>query len=122
MIFFLDENFPKSAGTFLESKGHEVIDIRLTEDIGLDDNSIFSLAQKHSAIFLTTDKDFFHTIPLKFENHNGIIVIALSLPNRKNILEKLIWSYENINLEKLSNRVILLRDNNYLIKDSDKNK
>jgi predicted nuclease of predicted toxin-antitoxin system len=63
MIFFLDENFPKSAGIYLESLGHQILDIRSTEQKGLNDKKIFELSQKHNAIFLTTDRDFFHTIP-----------------------------------------------------------
>jgi hypothetical protein len=37
MIFFLDENFPKSAGIYLESLGHQILDIRSTEQEGLND-------------------------------------------------------------------------------------
>ena len=71
MKFFLDENFPKNAVKYLKERNHKVIDLRGTEQEGLDDNSIFELAQKESAIFLTTDLDFFHTIPYKFVKHHG---------------------------------------------------
>ena len=30
---------------------------------------MFAQAQQESAIFITTDKDFFHTVPLTFEYH-----------------------------------------------------
>lgn len=42
MKFFLDENFPKLAERYLSDLGHEVIDIRATEQEGLDDYSIFN--------------------------------------------------------------------------------
>ncbi|MGD8778362.1 MAG: DUF5615 family PIN-like protein [Ignavibacteria bacterium] len=116
MKFFLDENFPKSSIDLLVKSGNEIIDIRGTEHEGLDDASIFDLAQKNSAIFLTTDKDFFHTIPFLFEKHFGVIVIALSKPNRNSINEKLIWFIENYDLSNFNSKVALLQDNSYTIR------
>lgn len=116
MKFFLDENFPKSSVDFLKKSGNKIIDIRGTEKEGLDDESIFDLAQKNSAIFLTTDKDFFHTIPFLFENHFGVVIITLSKPNRKNIEEKLVWFTENVDLSDISNKAIILRDDSYSIR------
>ena len=117
MNFFLDENFPKSAEKYLNDLGHVVIDIRSTEKEGLDDHSIFNLCQSYSAIFLTTDRDFFHTIPFLFQEHNGIIVIALSQPNRSNIISKLQWVIEKSDIDSFSNKIILLRDESYTIKE-----
>jgi predicted nuclease of predicted toxin-antitoxin system len=89
MLFFLDENFPKKAIPFLNDKGHETLDIRGTPQEGLDDRLIFDLAQEKGAVFLTTDRDFFHMVPFLYDDHHGIIVIALSQPNTQNILGKL---------------------------------
>ncbi len=80
MNFFLDENFPKPVTQILISKGHQVFDMRSTEFEGSGDTKIFELAQEKGAIFLTTDKDFFHTIPFLYEKHRGIIVISLRQP------------------------------------------
>ncbi len=89
MNFFLDENFPKSAIVLLEKQGHKVFDIRSTKYKGCNDIFIFKLAQQSKAIFLTTDKDFLHTIPHLFNSYYGIIIIALRKPNRENIIGKL---------------------------------
>lgn len=51
MIFLLDENFPKTAAQLLERQGHKVIDIRSGHSEGLDDKTIFKLAQDQKAIF-----------------------------------------------------------------------
>jgi predicted nuclease of predicted toxin-antitoxin system len=67
--FFLDENFPRKATRMLESHGFEVFDIRGTEIEGADDKTLFEKAQQHEAIFLTTDKDFYHTVPFFYESH-----------------------------------------------------
>lgn len=68
MNFMLDENFPRQAGDMLEGLGHNVFDIRGTEYEGCNDTAIFRLAQKKEAIFLTTGRDFFHTVPFLFKN------------------------------------------------------
>lgn len=115
MRFFLDENFPKSATQLLRSSAHLVFDIRSTKHEGTDDKTIFEIAQKKKAIFLTTDRDFFHTIPYQFDFHYGVIIIALSQPNRKRILAKLRWALDNFDLNNFSNKIILMRDYRYSI-------
>jgi predicted nuclease of predicted toxin-antitoxin system len=109
--FFLDENFPKKATPILESKGHQTFDIRGTTFEGVVDKNIFELAQDQKATFLTTDKDFFHTIQFQYETHYGIIVIALSQPNAPKILEKLKFALKFIETHEIHSNCILLKDN-----------
>lgn len=59
MKFFLDENFPKSAVTWLMQFGHEVFDLRGNDAEGIPDHELFAKAQELNAIILTTDRDFF---------------------------------------------------------------
>ena len=56
---------------------------------GTEDTKLFAHAQEQKAIFVTTDRDIFHTIPLAFERHNGAIVITLRKPNRADLLRRL---------------------------------
>lgn len=111
MNFFLDENFPKTAVSTLERKGHKVFDIRGTKHEGCSDFTIFDFAQKNKAIFLTTDKDFYHTIQFIRRNHFGIIVIALSQPNLKGILSKLNYALNYVENVEIKSRCLLLKDN-----------
>lgn len=115
MKFFLDENFPKPATEILARRGHEVFDVRSTEFEGSNDVQIFELAQEKGAIFLTTDKDFFHTIPFLYQRHKGIIVVILRQPSRKNIIEKLLFALDHIDLTHMESKVLLLKDNHYSI-------
>ena len=115
MKFFLDENFPIPATEILTSRGHEVFDIRSTELEGLTDTKIFELAQAEGAIFLTTDRDFFHTIPFLNQKHNGIIVVTLRQPNRRGIIDKLLYALDHIDLTVMESKVLLLKDNDYSI-------
>lgn len=120
MRFFLDENFPKSCGEFLTNKGHLVFDIRGTSNEGIDDISIFTLAQENNSVFLTTDKDFFHTVPFIFSKHSGVIVFCFNKPNRKLISEKLEWVLNNVPLIDFNSKILFLRDNSYSIIQTNK--
>jgi predicted nuclease of predicted toxin-antitoxin system len=114
--FFLDENFPKSSEKILSEEGHEIFDVRGSSKEGLSDIEIFKLAQDKEAIFLTTDKDFFHTIPFQFEEHFGVVIIALRQPSGDVINSKLKWFIKNFDFQYIKSKVILLKDQTYLVK------
>ncbi len=119
MTFFLDENFPKTAEGFLSLRGHAVIDIRGTPNEGIDDRCIFEMAQERKAVFLTTDRDFFHSIPHLYSSHYGIVVIALRQPNRMAILSRLSWFIDQFGDIDISGKAFLLRDRTYSIYPAD---
>ncbi len=115
MNFFLDENFPKAAEALLAKEKHVTLDIRGTEYEGAEDPDIFGMAQDQQAVFLTTDRDFYHTIPHVWPAHNGIVVIALRRPNRQAILGKLSWFLKRFGNQSLAGRAFLLRDRTYTV-------
>ena len=110
MNIFLDENIPKITKSILEEKGHTVFDIRGTSQEGLEDLKLFSMAKTRKAVFLTTDKDFYHTIHLTEKPHYGIIVIALKQPNAKAIIDKINWLIANFGKFALKDKCLLLTD------------
>ena len=112
MKFLLDENFPRSSADFIKSCGHEAIRFDEACDSGDDDETVFSVAQRLGATILTSDRDFYHTMPLLHPTHAGIVVVALRQPNRAAINSRLKWFMENIE-EPLDNRVFILRDFSY---------
>lgn len=116
MRYFVDESFPKSVGVFLASAGHVVVDVRDLSQTGADDQTIFRLAQENQAVLLTTDRDFFHTIPNLHTDHHGIIVVSLRQPNRRNIQERVVWFLEKFPETQYRNCVVQLRDRTYLVK------
>jgi predicted nuclease of predicted toxin-antitoxin system len=63
MKFFLDENFPRPALIQLQSAGHSALHALEISPPGTADDVLFDHAQKAGAVFVTTDKDFFHTVP-----------------------------------------------------------
>jgi predicted nuclease of predicted toxin-antitoxin system len=119
MNFFLDENFPRTAEGWLTERGHRVYDIRGTKHEGADDPDIFQMAQDHQAVFLSTDKDFFHTLSHLCPVHHGIVVIALRRPNRRAILAKLSWFLEHFGTQPLAGRAFLLRDRSFAVYSAD---
>lgn len=114
MTFLLDENFPRAARAFLEGSGHAVHDIRLLGMRGADDSRVIAAAQELKAVILTTDRDFFHTLPHMFPNHYGVVVVALRQPSRVNILERLAWFLTNVSARHLQRRAFQLRDKTWV--------
>ena len=102
MNFFFDEHFPKSTTELLHKYGHMVFNVRSTDLVDCDDKVIFEIAQEKNSIFLTTDKDFFHTIPHLYDRHCDVIVIALRHPNRRIITEKLLFALNNFDLSSFN--------------------
>ena len=109
MKILLDENFPKSAAEVITAAGHEVVSFADVCEFGVDDETVFGRAQEMGAVILTSDRDFYHTMPLIHPEHRGIIVVALRQPNRKAILMRLQWFFENFDFP-LENKVFILRD------------
>lgn len=109
MKILLDENFPKSAVDVIATAGHEAVPFADVSEFGADDESVFDRAQELNAVILTSDRDFYHTMPLVHPEHCGIIVVALRQPNRKAILMRLQWFFENFDCP-MENRVFILRD------------
>jgi predicted nuclease of predicted toxin-antitoxin system len=110
MKFFLDENFPRPAISYLVSAGHSASHALDCFPPGAADEKLFDHAQHDGAIFITTDKDFFHTIPLAFARHGGVIVITLRKPNRADLLRRLADSLDLLGERDLRNTVWLVTD------------
>jgi predicted nuclease of predicted toxin-antitoxin system len=87
--FFLDENFPRAAAEELTAAGHACSRTLEHFPPGSPDDDLFAKAQELGAIFVTTDRDFFHTIPWLHERHAGVIAITLAQPNRAALLARL---------------------------------
>jgi len=87
--FFLDENFPRAAAQLLAAAGHECSRALDYFPPGAADDALFAKAQALGAVFVTTDRDFFHTIPWLHNNHAGVIVVTLAQPDREALLARL---------------------------------
>jgi len=115
MRFLFDENFPLSAAATVEACGHEAVPFAEACARGADDEAVFSTAQTLGAVILTSDRDFYHTMPLLHPRHCGIVVVALRQPSRTAIAARLKWFLEHFK-EPLDNRAAILRDFSYRVK------
>ena len=77
---------------------------------GTADDRLFAHAQQMRAVFVTTDKDFFHTVPLTFAQHHGAIVITLRRPNRDELLRRLSDALAALGKRNLNSTVWLITD------------
>ena len=114
MNFFLDENFPKAAHPYLVQRQHSCRDVRDYLPQGTDDMTVFQLVQEYRAVFLTTDKDFYHTVPFHCPSHHGVVVVSLHQPNRQAILQRLQWFLERAPAS-MENTIYLLRDRTFVV-------
>ena len=112
MKILLDENFPRSAEALLATRGHEVFLVGRECPFGASDEVVFATAQRIGAVLLTSDRDFYHTIPLTHPKHFGIVVVALRQPSRQAILSRLEWFLTHLS-PPFDNRTFILRDRTY---------
>jgi predicted nuclease of predicted toxin-antitoxin system len=110
MKFFLDENFPRPALIQLQSAGHTAVHALEIFPPGTPDEKLFAHAQKERAVFISTDRDFFHTVPLAFGQHHGAIVITLRRPNRDGLLRRLADALVALGERQLDDSVWLVTD------------
>ena len=110
MKFFLDENFPRPVLAQLQAAGHSAVHALEIFPPGTADDQLFAHAQREKAVFITTDKDFFHTIPLGFAAHHGAIVITLHRPNRDELLRRLADALAALGERNLTDTVWLITD------------
>ena len=110
MRFFLNENFPRAAVDELTAMGHECSRALEHFPAGTSDDDLFAKAQELCAVFVTTDRDFFHTVPWLHEHHAGVIAITLAQPNRAGLLARLRDAVGRLQGQKSFHRVWLLTD------------
>ncbi len=59
MKILVDENIPLLCVNYLQDMGHEVVDIRGTEEEGLSDEAVWNKAQRDGCLLITTDNGAF---------------------------------------------------------------
>lgn len=89
----LDENLPVGLAGRLKDLGH---DLQIVHDEGLEgheDEEIWEAAQKESRFLLTQDLDFSDL--RRFPGaHNGILLIRLRSPNRRDLINRVAGLFE----------------------------
>lgn len=77
MKFLLDANVRQSVGKFLQAAGHDVRYLSNTDDRGLPDNDVLTLAVREQRILLTNDRDFGTLVYQQKRPHKGVLFFRL---------------------------------------------
>ncbi len=107
MKIFVDENIPTITVKILGDLGHEILDIRGTDEEGMLDEEIWEKIQKEQRMIITTDKGF---TQYRNNHHYGILIIRLKQPNSQKIHErvmKVINQFPDTEWERL---LVVVRD------------
>ena len=107
MKICVDENIPLITVLELKELGHDVLDIRGTDDQGLADNLLWDRAQKEGRLVVTTDKGFVHN---RRESHYGILVVRLRQPNERKIHERVIKAIQQFAEDEWAGLLVVMRD------------
>ncbi|OQX74189.1 MAG: hypothetical protein B6D64_13130 [Bacteroidetes bacterium 4484_276] len=107
MKIFVDENIPKISVNVLKDAGHDVQDIRGTNQEGMDDEDLWDIVQQEGRMLITTDKGF-----MKYRNqkHMGILIVRLKQPNRFKIHERTMKAITQFTKDEWKNLVVVMRD------------
>ncbi len=82
MKICVDENIPLVTVSELKNLGHDVLDVRGTNEQGLPDDLLWEKAQREKRLLVTTDKGF---AGRRAESHYGILIVRLRQPNEQKI-------------------------------------
>ncbi len=107
MKILADENIPKMSVQALRQLGHDVLDIRGTADQGMSDEALWELAQQEERLMITTDVGF---TQYRFEQHYGILIIALKQPNRDKIHERIMLAIAQFREEQWPGIIVTMKD------------
>lgn len=117
MKILVDENIPLKTVAWLRSLGHEVIDIRKTEDEGIDDDILWNKVQRLQALIITTDKGFAQH---RMDAHYGVLVVRLRQPNRHKIHQRVVDMMTRFKPEDWSGMLVVAQDTVYRVSYSPK--
>ena len=70
----------------LRQMGHDVLDIRSTDQKGMADNLLWDKTCREGRLLITTDRDFAN---YRQAEHHGILIVSLRQPNRQKINKRI---------------------------------
>jgi len=107
MNIFVDENIPLMTVRALRKQGHNVLDIRGTEDEGMPDDVLWQRVQREGRLLITTDKGL---AQYRDQPHHGILIVRLRQPSRIKIHQRVMQGITQIKAEKWPGMILVMRD------------
>lgn len=107
MRILVDENIPKITVQELRKLGHDVLDIRGTDQQGMFDDELWPLAQTERRMLVTTDKGFSEH---RDEHHHGVLVVRLRQPNELRIHTRIMAAFTQFAERDWPGLLVVMRD------------
>jgi predicted nuclease of predicted toxin-antitoxin system len=108
MKIFVDENIPLMTVKVLREMGHDLRDIRGTEEEGIADDTLWEIVQREGRLLITTDKGFTqHRDEL---HHHGILIVRLRQPNRHKIHQRVMQAMAQFTAKEWPGLLVVMRD------------
>lgn len=107
MKILVDENIPATTVTELREQGHDVMDIRGTNDQGMPDQELWQKAIEQKRLLITTDKGFSEH---REDRHYGILIIRLKQPSRVKIHQRVIQALKRYTTDQWPGLMVVMRD------------
>lgn len=107
MDILVDENIPLMTVAHLRELGHDVKDVRGTDQQGLSDGALWTLALTRQRMLITTDKGFTER---RRERHAGILVVRLRQPNRHKIHNAVLLAMGRFTPQQWPGLLVVMRD------------
>lgn len=107
MDILVDENIPLMSVEQLREMGHDVVDVRGTEEQGMSDEFLWNKASQEKRLFITTDRGFSH---YRDREHYGILIVSLRRPNRDRINKRVIEAIRQFSDDRWPGLLVVMRD------------
>ena len=107
MKILVDENVPLLSVSNLCEMGHDVLDIRGTDEQGMADEALWKKACQEGRLLITTDKGFAYH---RQEEHHGVLIISLRQPNHRKIHKRIIEGMKLFSPERWPGLLGVMRD------------
>jgi len=91
----------------LREMGHDVRDIRGTEQEGITDVAIWQQTQREGRVLVTTDRGF---AQYRHLSHYGILIVLLRQPNRHKIHQRVLQALNQFAEEEWPGLLVVMRD------------
>lgn len=107
MKIVIDENIPVRTGQSLGAMGHDMLDVRGTVIQGMQDSTLWNIAQAAGRLVITADTQFAQTAT---EEHHGVLIVDMEKPTRKSIHDRVIWALTEYPESRWPGMVVTLHD------------
>ena len=107
MEILVDENIPLLSVSQLREMGHDVLDIRGTDEQGMADDALWNKACQEGRLLITTDRGFAY---YRQQEHHGVLIVLLRQPNYWKIHKRIIEGMKVFSPEQWPGLLVVMRD------------